>query len=419
MPQTIISRAGLCAYCLPLAYSLFFASLALEWHVNEARTLALLVSLPCLYFNPDIRQKLFCSTQFRITACFPIIALAAWVISPYANNGFKTLDWIICLSIGYIASAYLNRKAMLLMLALPLTCIAGSAATALYELYTAGSLDALFTNGFKLRMYNESPNRYGLTTAFSAAVVIGVFPLAARREKFILAAMLAILTLLCWYSQSRAAVFGLTGTVCLATLLFLKHSPRQGLLILMVVSIILAIGTILGGERITDTIANRSWEFLLNGREDIWRAAWEIFQKSPLVGFGVNSFRQSLEALLNLPENVARFPDIRAQYIFWNAHQIILGILVETGLAGLIVFIALSARTLYTGVKKYPLALAPLLIFILYWIHGLGGYGFHRSWNSAFFFLAIGLIDGITLPAGQRAAAAHSATPAKGALLKI
>ena len=284
---------------------------------------------------------------------------------------------------------------MLLMLALPLTCIAGSAATALYELYTAGSLDALFTNGFKLRMYNESPNRYGLTTAFSAAVVIGVFPLAARREKFILAAMLAILTLLCWYSQSRAAVFSLAATMCISMLFFLKHAPKQGLLAFLIISCVFGAGIWLGGGRIVSTVTNGSLDFLLNGREEIWQAAWEIFQKSPLVGFGVDSFRQTLEAHLNLPENLSRFPELHAQNIFWNAHQIILGLLVEMGLLGLLLFLTLSARAIYSGIKKYPVALAPMLMLILYWCAGIGVYGFHRSWDAAIFFLAIGLIDGI------------------------
>ncbi|WP_462296425.1 O-antigen ligase family protein, partial [Bilophila wadsworthia] len=92
-----------------------------------------------------------------------------------------------------------------------------------------------------------------------------------------------------------------------------------------------------------------------------------------------------------------RFPDIRSQYIFWNAHQMILGILCETGIAGLIIFILLIYRAIRDGIKNYPETFPALLMLVDFLIAGIGGYGFHRSWNSAFFFLAIGLIEGLRL----------------------
>ena len=401
IPATTFT-AWMRTYTFPGCYSIFLTSLALEWSVKEARTIALLGVIIQLYFDANLRHRLLTSTQLHIALCFPLIALASWYFTDYGGEGLKTFDWIICLGIGCAASTSLDRKAVFILLLLPAVCATASICMLLWEYFDAGTLNALFMNGAKLKMYDDSPNRYGLITALGAAVSMGLLPMVKQRAKFILLALLAILTVLCWYSQSRAAVFSLVGTVCVAMFFFFKHSRKQGILILIVVGAVLAAGAALGGERIVSTITRGSWDFLLNGREDIWQAAWEVFQKSPLFGFGVDSFRQTLEAHLNLPENAMRFPDIRAQYVFWNAHQIILGIMVETGLAGLLVFLVLSARTIYGGIKKYPLALAPLLMFILYWINGLGGYGFHRSWNSAFFFLAMGLIDGLTLPAQKR-----------------
>lgn len=387
-------------YALTAGYCIFLTSLALDWHVNEARTIALLSLLAQLWLTPKARQRLLNSTQLRIALCFPVIAAAAWLITPYGEHGLKTIDWVVCLSTGYVASVCLERKAILLLVLIPAICAAASICLALWTFFTAENMKSLLSN-IKLKMYVEHPNRYGLLTAISAAIAIGLFPLLARREKFLLAIMLAALALLCWYSQSRAAVFSLFGTLCIAMLFFIRYTPKQGLLVLLAVACIFGIGILTGGERIVSTVTKSSWSFLLNGREDIWEAAWEIFQKSPWVGFGVDSFRQTLEVHLNLPENLARFPDIRAQSIFWHAHQLVLGLLAETGLAGLIVFITLSGRAIYSGIKKCPLALAPLLILILYWICGLGGYGLHRSWDTAIIFTAIGLIDGM-MPAMQQ-----------------
>lgn len=415
MPRTALVGAWLRTYCLPICYSIFLTSLALEWNVNTGRTIALLGSLVCLYFNPPIRQKLFHSTQIRLALCFPLIAAVAWATSPYENNGLKTLDWIICLGIGYVAATAMERKAILLLLLLPAVCLAGSLVTTFWEFCSSENLRKLFTKLGRLRMYNASPNRYGLTAALSAAIVIGLVPLATPRNRLFLLLMFIPLFFLCWYSQSRAAMFALVGTIGLAGVIFVKKSPKLGLLIILVISCAVAAGALFGGGRILSTFTKGSMDYLLNGRYDIWQAAWEIFRKSPWVGFGVDSFRQTLEAHLSLPENAARFTDIRSQYIFWNAHQIILGIMAETGLAGLVVFIVISAKAIWSGIKKYPLALAPLLMFILYWINGLGGYGFHRSWNSAFFFLAVGLIDGIT-PTMQPRLAGTLPSPTKTAL---
>ena len=74
-----------------------------------------------------------------------------------------------------------------------------------------------------------------------------------------------------------------------------------------------------------------------------------------------------------------------------------MGILCETGIAGLIIFILLIYRAIRDGIKNYPETFPALLMLVDFLIAGIGGYGFHRSWNSAFFFLAIGLIEGLRL----------------------
>ena len=114
MSRAAIFGAWVRLYSLPVCYGIFLASLALEWHVNTGRTIALAGSLVCLYFNPAIRKKLFHSTQLRLVLCFPLIAAVAWVTSPYGNEGLKTFDWIICLGIGYVAATAMELKAILL-----------------------------------------------------------------------------------------------------------------------------------------------------------------------------------------------------------------------------------------------------------------------------------------------------------------
>jgi O-antigen ligase len=172
-----------------------------------------------------------------------------------------------------------------------------------------------------------------------------------------------------------------------------KKSTLTFALLGLVITLLVAEAFIIKG-RILSTLTSLDFAFLLNGRDDIWLAAWEIFQKSPLVGHGVNSFHDALGAHLALPENADRFHIIRSQYTFWNAHQMILGILCETGLAGLGVFCVIIFKGFKSAIRNFPETLPPFLILTAFLIHGIGGYGFHRSWNAALFFLPLGILEG-------------------------
>lgn len=376
-------------------YTIFLVSLALEWKVNMSRTLMLLPILGLLSQKKYLRLSLFQSPQLRLAAFFPLIALCTWLLGPYGEGGLKTFDWIMYFIIGYVVAYEYQHKAIFILLIIPFTCLIASFSTIIWHWIIDGNLAALFQIDLKMRIYNASANRMGFVLALAASIVIGILPLINKHRVFLFLS-LGALTLLCWYTQSRSAFFSLLGMSGIAFLFFLRKDVKQGLILASILGFLLLVFFFfIGGARIPQTVSRASWDFLLNGRGDIWQAAWEIFQKSPLFGFGVDSFRQTLEVHLLLPENANRFPDIRSQYIFWNAHQMVLGILSEMGVSGLFVFFLLIVKGLKEGICKYPLAFAPFLMLVTFLVAGLGGYGFHRSWNAAFFFFSLGLLDGL------------------------
>lgn len=377
-------------------YILFLASLALEWKVNMSRTLMLLPILGLLSQKKYLRSSLLESTQLKLAALYPLIALCSWLLGPYGEGGLKTFDWIMYLVIGYVVAYEYQNKAIFILLIIPFTCLLASFGSIIWHWIVDGNIAALFQIDLKMKIYNDSANRMGFLLAIAASLIIGILPLINRYRAFLFLSLGAII-ILCWYTQSRSAFFSLVGMSGIAFLFFLRKDVKQGLILASLLgALLLVFFFFIGGVRIPQTISHASWDFLLNGRGDIWQAAWEIFQKSPLFGFGVDSFRQTLEVHLLLPENASRFPDIRSQYIFWNAHQMVLGILSETGLAGLLVFLLLIFKGLKEGICKYPLAFAPFLMLVTFLVAGLGGYGFHRSWNAAFFFFSLGLLDGLS-----------------------
>lgn len=382
--------------CVLVGSFLFFVSLALEWNVNLFRTICLCTVLVAIWKEPFFRDMISKSKQLYTSLLFPVIAFFSFVTGPYGTGGLKTFDWVIYLLIG-ITISLSSKKDIKILLTIPLVCVCFSLLIIFFQWIVNGNIDMLFQHDMKMKIYNESANRMGFVLSLSAAIVFGFFPLL-RKYTWSLLILLLITTMLCWFTQSRSAIFALVGTAGVVFIFFIRSELKQGIIILTF--FLLVIGGAffyIGGERITQTVYRGSWDFLLNGRGDIWEAAWEIFQKYPIVGGGVDSFRDALECHLNLLENAGRFPDIRSQYIFWNAHQMILGILCETGIAGLIIFILLIYRSIRDGIKNYPETFPALLMLVDFLIAGIGGYGFHRSWNSAFFFLAIGLIEGLRL----------------------
>ena len=377
-----------------VGYILFIISLALEFSVNEFRTFALLCLFVSLSGSPYLRQSLIRSEVFKLSLLFPVIALFAWLFGPHGSDGLKTFDWLFVFAIGYIAALTRPRESILLLLVLPIAILLASLVAYILTIVGYLRLEDLFYGATRLKLYSKSTNRMGFTLAAALAICCGLATITGR-HRLLTAALIPIFFVLCWMTQSRSAFLAITGV--LIVYIFndaLSHRKKLSWMLLVPVVIVVTI-IISGNNRISQTLTSGSLEFLFNGREDIWRASWEIFLKSPIFGFGVDSFHDTLSEHLAILGNEERFPGLPVPNIFWNAHQIILGVLAEMGVAGLLVFIFITVRGLRNGFRCGPEALAPLLVLIAYLIVGIGGYGFHRSWNSAFFFLSLGLIEGV------------------------
>ena len=310
----------------------------------------------------------------------------------------RVFDWLIYVIFGIVSVSLWGKKAILMLLIIPITCLCASIATYAWIHMNDLPMQSIFTRNKRLFLYMSIHNRMGLLFAVAAAISIGASFLLKKMTipLLLLATALAAIS---WLSQSRAAVFALFGIIVL-TAGYAFHQNKKspfGLALVMILVALFGISSIFATNRILATLSSLDVAYLLNGRDDIWLASWEIFRKSPLLGFGVNSYHDALGALLALPENAARFPAIRSQYTFWNAPQMVLGILCETGLAGLAVFASLIFRGIRTGIGRLPDALPPLLMLTTFIIHGIGAYGFHRSWNSALFFLPLGILEGMRM----------------------
>lgn len=386
-----------------ITYIIFLVSLSLEWEVNLFRTILLVAYVSYGFSNRLVVQEILSSNFMRISFLLVVIGIVSWILSPYDANGLKTLDWIMYIIFGLGATLIWKENSIYLLLVIPATCFAASALTVIWAYINSMDASYIFTGENRLFLFMDSTNRLGLLCAVATSICIGTSFLH-KRWAIPLAFLAFALAYANWLTQSRSSVFAMFG-VMLISVAYTFHQHKRSPVVISLLGLfitLLVVGTFSVKGRILSTVTSLDFTYLLNGRDDIWLAAWEIFQKSPLLGFGVDSFHDALGAHMALPENTGRFPAIRAQYTFWNAHQMILGILCETGIAGLAVFGILIFRGIRSAIKNLPATLPPFLMLATFLIHGIGGYGFHRSWNAAFFFLPLGILEGWRILAAKQ-----------------
>lgn len=87
------------------------------------------------------------------------------------------------------------------------------------------------------------------------------------------------------------------------------------------------------------TASNEGMDMALSGRTRIWRAALCMVRQHPVNGVGVRSFRDAFPACDPEPDQVAAWGDGPALH----AHQIVLEVLSETGVLGLLSWLAGAA----------------------------------------------------------------------------
>ncbi len=93
-------------------------------------------------------------------------------------------------------------------------------------------------------------------------------------------------------------------------------------------------------RRLYSVLSNPLYDPTYRSRLPIWEAGWTAFTEAPLFGHGIKSFRERYEACRSTRESEwrVRFPGYEPSVK--HAHNIFLGRLVETGLAGCLGFMA-------------------------------------------------------------------------------
>ncbi len=261
--------------------------------------------------------------------------------------------------------------------------------------YTLYRLSGFGLNNFKAAHFVMSPfyrdhTIYGALLAFYIPPVIGLFFSKIKFfKKIVLLFIILLLFLGLIYSYTRAAWLSLIGS--LAVFLILKFKIKFRYLLLGFLAIL-----ILGFQlwwsvyfRLKDNKQDSSSNFTEHiesmsniatdasnlERINRWKSAIRLFQEKPLTGWGPGTYQfQYAQYQFSYDKTIIStdFGD------GGNAHSEYLGLLSETGLPGMLIFILLIILTIRTAVKAYKknenkqdkmMILSLLLGLISYFLH--------------------------------------------------
>lgn len=289
-------------------------------------------------------RNLFASswTMPALLLLFLLWNAATIIWAPDRALGLNTLlDWAraLLLFVLLVTTIRTARDLRLLMIAF----VFGSVLAILASVLTGG-LQTAQSYGNRLTGAAGDPNY--LAAGILMAAVLAIALIATSRRwllKLFLAAALVILAIGFAATQSRGGIVGLVGATVCSLILF----PRRRLAILGALAVL---AVIIGTWFATDPAAlARVTDFNSSGdgRSDLWTVALRAWHDHVIAGVGLNNFLAVEAHYVNRPGALTSLALIVDHPHV--VHNVYLEALVDTGIIGLALFLALVGRMLHTA----------------------------------------------------------------------
>jgi O-antigen ligase len=209
-------------------------------------------------------------------------------------------------------------------------------------------------------------------TALAAARAWWAEAGAARRTATI--ALLAFFVVALFWMQSRAAV-GAAFIVAVAILSVYAARRRQGLgQVALAAAVATAAALLLSPQVVEKNRMFMQKNYLLNGRDEIWRVGLTAWREYPIFGVGMDNFsRIDFTMLESWSAKRGKTFDRESFLPASHGHSLYINSLAERGLLGLCALLAVLTAWAVDLIRRVPLATAPPLVWV-YWGSAAGAW---------------------------------------------
>lgn len=294
-----------------------------------------------------IRARIRAAAPFLLAA----VALLAWLAATVAwapDSGVAVSQlWKFGISLGIFAALAVMVRSEEGVRLILLAFVAGAAITALCALLglSAGPVNTL-PGQSRLQGGAGDPNVLAAAVLAAAVLAAGLLPGSRRpATRLLLLASIVVFGLALAGTESRGGA--LAAIVVLVAAMVVMRGRRAAVLGFALGTLAVAGAWFLTSpealERLTD-LNDRG-----NGRGELWRIAWEMFLSHPLQGVGLQNFVPQAPGYVLHPGELEFIHLIIERPVV--VHNIYLQFLAETGLVGLLLFLALVALSLTASLR--------------------------------------------------------------------
>lgn len=360
--DTALFFAAVCAY--------FFA-LPLQSDTTAfiaAMTVFGLVALKLQKLLPCFRERAL-KWPLAVFGLFVLTALVASICNPQTLRYFpRMLLWLCCVFTGVTYGLLFPRSNGGYLWAV-FAAIAGSFAGAV--IFQGFDAPSIWHDG-RLKLFAMHPSRLALYAAITFLFLLHTAVAKKRFECVLAIAGSLFLLFVLVKTNTRGNLLMLPfGVILLGAALPRRYWKRFGIAVLFCA--ILAGGVLFSakdssmGKRLISAVTNVTEDDNFKSRLPIWEIGWESFKKSPVIGNGYHSYLKLHEKYLK--EHKAELDTRYRSYEkrVKQAHNLVLGRLVETGILGTFAFFVfyLAAVVLaWRGPQESRWLVAPLLFYV-------------------------------------------------------
>lgn len=278
-----------------------------------------------------------------------VVALLAWLMLSMlwardpGRSGTLWVSWVIVAALFLVVATALSRPAHLRLVMWAFVVGAVTSITIGFGLQQVG-VDAVEVEG-RFQAGAGDPNYLGAQVVGAFALLFGLLGTARQPlERLALIGCLIPLTYGLVASQSRGALVAVVVLVVLAPIVFSRHRMRVlGITLVAIAALAMIVAvTPSATERIFSSDDRGS------GRADLWTVGFRVIEDHSPLGVGLDNFGLYAPEYTRLPGQLQNVNQVLKGQ---EAHNLYLGLLAETGLPGLILFLLVVGISIGSGLR--------------------------------------------------------------------